>query len=254
MNCIFLDGKVLSLPIPHLIVAADEHDFHMLLKADPLACGLFMANTISRGVGVTGAVRAARLPNPIYCLIFGPEADHKMVAAILNAGADQVERFPVAPELFRAQLEAVARRGQGNPSPVVEFGGFVYRPIERELSHNGARIRLSDLESKVLDAIISAQGREMSQVKIHDRIYGFDEGAPEVKIIDVMITKLRKKIMAVSGGVDFIKTMWGFGYAFEPGGFIPKYRKTVTGRHQRIEGQGDARQLLVDSRRAEAAE
>lgn len=254
MNCIYLDGAVLDLGIPNVIVASDEYDFHRLLKADPLACGLFMANSVLRGIGITGAVRAAKLANPLYCLMFGQDANHSMIAAILNAGADQVERFPVPRDLFRAQLEAIARRGRGKPTSTVQFGGMVYSHLDRELTSNGHRVRLSKLESKVLDAIISANGKDMSQQKIHDRIYGFDEDCPEVRIIDVVITKLRKKIMNVSGGVDFIKTVWGFGYAFEPQGFIPKYRRTVTGRNQRIEGQGDARQLLVAARHAEAAE
>lgn len=253
MNIVFLDGKILDLPIANIIVAADEVNFIDLLKADPLACGLFMANSCDRGVGITSAVRAARLPNPLYCLMFGPNADHTMIAKILNAGADQVERFPVAPELFRAQLEAIARRGQGDPSTDIRLGSLTYSPIYRELRCGHRRVHLTKLETSVLDAIISGQGRELSQKNIHDRIYGFDDKAPDVKIVDVMVTKLRKKIQAASGGVDYIKTIWGFGYAFEPRGFIPRYRKTVTGRDQRIEGQGDARQMLVEARRAEAA-
>jgi two-component system cell cycle response regulator CtrA len=43
---------------------------------------------------------------------------------------------------------------------------------------------------------------------------GMDE--PEMKIIDVFICKLRKKLAHASGGKDYVETAWGGGYALRP--------------------------------------
>jgi two-component system cell cycle response regulator CtrA len=47
-----------------------------------------------------------------------------------------------------------------------------------------------------------------------DHLYGgIDE--PELKIIDVFICKLRKKIAAATGGQHYIETVWGRGYVLK---------------------------------------
>ena len=45
-----------------------------------------------------------------------------------------------------------------------------------------------------------------------NHLYG-DLDEPEAKIIDVYVCKLRKKLANASGGLDYIETVWGRGYA-----------------------------------------
>jgi two-component system cell cycle response regulator CtrA len=58
------------------------------------------------------------------------------------------------------------------------------------------------------------KGTTLTKEMFLDHLYGgIDE--PELKIIDVFICKLRKKIAAATDGVHYIETVWGRGYVLK---------------------------------------
>ena len=81
----------------------------------------------------------------------------------------------------------------------------------------------------------------MTKEQIADVVYGHDNDQASMKVVDVVICKLRKKMMKFSGGLDFIMTIWGHGYAFREEGFTPNIRKTLTGTQRFVTERGPVR-------------
>ena len=75
----------------------------------------------------------------------------------------------------------------------------------------GKRVPLTTREYQLLELLAGRQGSTITKEMILNQMYGgMDE--PELKIIDVYICKLRKKLGEVSRGKDYIETVWGRGY------------------------------------------
>ena len=76
---------------------------------------------------------------------------------------------------------------------------------------NGKLLPLTPQEFRVLSFLATQKGASVSKDAILNHLYGgMDE--PELKIIDVFICKLRKKLSAATGGDNYIETVWGRGY------------------------------------------
>jgi two-component system, cell cycle response regulator CtrA len=77
---------------------------------------------------------------------------------------------------------------------------------------DGVRVYLTAKEYQMLELLALRKGTTLTKEMILNHLYGgMDE--PEIKIIDVFICKLRKKLANASGGKNFIETIWGRGYA-----------------------------------------
>ena len=72
-------------------------------------------------------------------------------------------------------------------------------------------MNLTGTEYKILAFLAQRQGNTLTKEMLLNHLYsGMDE--PEIKIIDVFICKLRKKLAAASGGRNYLETVWGRGY------------------------------------------
>src|ERR1019366_3538057 len=75
----------------------------------------------------------------------------------------------------------------------------------------GARLHLTGKEYQILELLSLRKGTTLTKEMFLTQLYGgMDE--PEIKIIDVFICKLRKKLASASNGKDYIETVWGRGY------------------------------------------
>ena len=76
-------------------------------------------------------------------------------------------------------------------------------------------MNLTGKEYAILETMAMRQGSNITKEMFLSAIYGgMDE--PELKIIDVFICKLRKKLADASGGKNYIETLWGRGYVLRP--------------------------------------
>jgi two-component system, cell cycle response regulator CtrA len=76
---------------------------------------------------------------------------------------------------------------------------------------NGSRVHLTTKEYQMLELLAIRKGMTLTKEMFLTHLYsGMDE--PEIKIIDVFICKLRKKLADASGGKNYIETIWGRGY------------------------------------------
>ena len=76
---------------------------------------------------------------------------------------------------------------------------------------NQVRVHLTGKEYQMLELLSLRKGTTLTKEMFLNQLYGgMDE--PEIKIIDVFICKLRKKLANASYGKDYIETVWGRGY------------------------------------------
>jgi two-component system OmpR family response regulator/two-component system copper resistance phosphate regulon response regulator CusR len=128
----------------------------------------------------------------------------------LNAGADDYLVKPFAfPELL-ARLEALRRRAQDRPSPVLEAGALQLDLTTRRVLHGGREIDLTPTEFSVLELLMRHAGQVVTRKMLYEHLWEADwEGA--TNLIEVHINRLRKKLER--GGGDPIQTVRGRGYA-----------------------------------------
>ena len=132
----------------------------------------------------------------------------------LMTGADDYVTKPFSPAELTARIDALYRRIGGDSSASFEFltqGPFVMNTRNHTLEKNGTRIRLTQVEYAILKLFMQNPGRALSREDILSAVWGRDyEG--ELKIVDVNILRLRKKIEDDSSSPIYITTVWGLGY------------------------------------------
>ena len=129
----------------------------------------------------------------------------------LNLGADDYLTKPVHSKELVARLEALVRRANGHCKNVLEFGELMLDLHARQACVHGRQLDLTNKEYQMLELLCLRSGRVVSKETFLDHLYGgIDE--PEMKIIDVFICKLRKKISREIQDAALNETVWGRGY------------------------------------------
>jgi two-component system cell cycle response regulator CtrA len=81
-------------------------------------------------------------------------------------------------------------------------------------------VHLTGKEYQMLELLSLRKGTTLTKEMFLNHLYGgMDE--PELKIIDVFICKLRKKLAVAAGGKNYIETVWGRGYVLRENGDAP---------------------------------
>jgi two-component system cell cycle response regulator CtrA len=110
-----------------------------------------------------------------------------------------------------ARIHAIVRRSKGHAQSVVQTGDLVVNLDTKTAEVNGQGAHLTGKEYQMLELLSLRKGTTVSKEMFLSNLYsGMDE--PEIKIIDVFICKLRKKLANASGGKNYVETVWGRGY------------------------------------------
>jgi len=164
------------------------------------------------GYDVVRRMRGARVRTPVLILSGRLEVDDKVKT--LSSGADDYVTKPFYPEELAARIHAVVRRSKGHSESVIRTGTLVVNFDARTVEVNGRRLHVTGKEYSILELLSLRKGVTLTKEMFLDHLYGgMDE--PELKIIDVFICKLRKKIAQLNGGEHYIETMWGRGYVLK---------------------------------------
>ena len=160
------------------------------------------------GDEVLRALRARGNGVPVLVLTAQDTVDFKVQA--LRSGADDYVTKPFSLEELLARVEALGRRPKALAPPLLTVADLTLEPASREVHRAGRRIELTPKEYAVLEYLMRHPGRVMSRTLITEYAwdYHFDPGT---NIVDVVITRLRKKI---DHGRDpkLIHTVRGVGY------------------------------------------
>ena len=128
-----------------------------------------------------------------------------------GVGADDYMTKPFHREELVARIHAIVRRSKGHAQSVIQTDDLVVNLDTKTSEVNGARVHLTGKEYAMLELLSLRKGMTLTKEMFLNHLYGgIDE--PEVKIIDVFMCKLRKKLAGASGGKNYIETVWGRGY------------------------------------------
>ena len=161
------------------------------------------------GYEVLRRLREAKVETPVLILSGLGELDHKIKG--LGFGADDYLTKPFERRELVARLQAIVRRSKGHASSVITTGRLTVDMADRTAQVNGMAVHLTGKEFGVLELLTLRKGTTLTKEMFLNHLYGgIDE--PELKIIDVFICKLRKKLATATGGESYIATVWGRGY------------------------------------------
>jgi two-component system cell cycle response regulator CtrA len=161
------------------------------------------------GFEVLRCLRVSRVKTPILILSGLTDIEAKIKG--LGLGADDYMTKPFHRDELVARIHAVARRSKGHAQSKIEIGNLVVNLDTKSVEIDGARVRLTGKEHQILELLSLRKGTTLTKEMFLNNLYGgIDE--PEIKIIDVFICKLRKKLANASGGKNYIETVWGRGY------------------------------------------
>jgi two-component system cell cycle response regulator CtrA len=160
------------------------------------------------GFEVVRRMRASRVETPVL-ILSGLNRPNAKVKGF-GMGADDYITKPFDKAELIARIQAVIRRSKGYSQPVLKIGPLQLNLDSREVQADGQPVHLTGKEYAILELLVLRRGMVLTKEAFLNHLYGgIDE--PEMKIIDVFICKLRKKL-AQAGAGNLIGTVWGRGY------------------------------------------
>ena len=160
------------------------------------------------GYEVVRRMRLSRNDTPVLVLSGMARPQSKVKA--LAMGADDYITKPFDRSELLARMQAVVRRCKGFSQPALRVGPLELNLDSREVTVHGAPMHLTGKEYAILELLVLRKGMVLTKEAFLNHLYGgLDE--PEMKIIDVFVCKLRKKL-AQAGADNMIGTVWGRGY------------------------------------------
>ncbi len=164
------------------------------------------------GYEVLRSLRLAKVATPVLILSGLASIADKIKG--LSLGADDYLSKPFHKDELVARIHALVRRSKGHAESVIAVGDLIVDLEARTVKLNGVKLHLTGKEYQILALLALRQGSTLTKEMFLNNLYGdVDVDEPEPKIIDVYICKLRKKLANASGGLDYIETVWGRGYA-----------------------------------------
>jgi two-component system, cell cycle response regulator CtrA len=161
------------------------------------------------GFDVLKTLRVAKVDTPILILSGNADIDNKVRG--LGSGADDYMTKPFHKEEMIARIHAVVRRSKGHSQSIIRTGDIAVNLDAKTVEVANQRVHLTGKEYQMLELLSLRKGTTLTKEMFLNHLYGgMDE--PELKIIDVFICKLRKKLSAATGGESHIETVWGRGY------------------------------------------
>jgi two-component system cell cycle response regulator CtrA len=161
------------------------------------------------GYEVLRRLRSARVNTPI--LILSGLADTEKKVKGLGFGADDYLTKPFQKSEFIARIQAIVRRSKGHSESIIRTGRLSVNLDTRVVEVDSQPLHLTGKEYAILELLSLRKGTTLTKEMFLNHLYGgIDE--PELKIIDVFICKLRKKVATATHGEHYIETVWGRGY------------------------------------------
>ena len=168
------------------------------------------------GHEVLRQIRQSRVETPILILSGADDTENKLKG--FGFGADDYLTKPFHREELVARIHAIIRRSKGHSQSVIKTGRVSVNLDAKTVDVEGKAVHLTGKEYQMVELLSLRKGTTLTKEMFLNHLYGgMDE--PELKIIDVFICKLRKKLAEATGGDNYIETVWGRGYVLrDPAG------------------------------------
>jgi two-component system cell cycle response regulator CtrA len=219
MRTLIIDNDPDAIQLATSILGAEGHDVHVtgmgaegLQHARNLTQDLIILDMGLSDMAPSELVQQLRLAKVSTPILILSDVD-KLVEVVrsLSSGANDYLTKPVRAEDLQSRINAMTRRArEGSPS-MIRIGKLRIDLEHRLLEVDGRRVHLTGKEFAMLELLAIRRGTTVTKEMFLDHLYG---GAyePVLKIIDVFICKLRKKLAAACDGETYIETIWGRGY------------------------------------------
>ena len=161
------------------------------------------------GHEVLRQLRLAKVDTPILILSGSDVTENKIKG--FGFGADDYLTKPFHREELVARIHAIIRRSKGHSQSVIKTGEILVNLDAKTVEAGNKPVHLTGKEYQMLELLSLRKGTTLTKEMFLNHLYGgMDE--PELKIIDVFICKLRKKLANATDGANYIETVWGRGY------------------------------------------
>lgn len=186
--------------------AGEAFEFLKLYRFDAILLDLELHGMA--GVDVIRRIRASGCQAPILAVTVA--TDPRVRVQALDLGADDVLTALCAIDELLARLRAVIRRSGGHSHSVLRAGSLELSLDSREVRVDGAPLHLTPKEYALLELLMLKRGVSLTKGACLNHLYGTEE-EPELKTVDVIVCRLRKKLAAV-GLPALVQNVWGRGY------------------------------------------
>lgn len=157
--------------------------------------------------------REIRKLSQVPIIMLTAKSDEKDELLGFELGVDEYITKPFSPRILVARVEAILRRSMAiGPDDVIEVGGIILNKGAHEVKIDGEAVELSFKEFELLTYFVTNQGVALSRERILNNVWNYDYFG-DARTIDTHVKKLRNKLKDKG---DYIKTIWGMGYKFEP--------------------------------------
>jgi two-component system cell cycle response regulator CtrA len=204
---------------------------------------------------VVRRLRSAKVRTPLLILLNANEIDEDLRGLTMP---DDYLTKPFHKSELIARIHAVVRRTRGHSESVIKTGKLVVSLDTRSVYVDGRQLHVTAKEYSILELLSLCKGMTLTKEMFLDHLYGsIDE--PELKIVDVFICKLRKKIAAATGGQHYIETVWGRRYVLKDLEIRLATHPIVLERHfqrrilEALDALNSTQQTAIPSRKAPEA-
>jgi DNA-binding response OmpR family regulator len=167
------------------------------------------------GFEVCREIRRAGIACKILMLTARGQDTDKVLG--LDLGADDYVTKPYSPKELRARIRMLLRRAASETSAakIVGFGDCEVDFDRAEVRRAGKLIPVTPLEFKLLSLFVRRPGRVLTRALLIDEVWGKDTAITE-RVVDNQIANLRKKIEPAQAQPQYLKSVRGIGYRFDP--------------------------------------
>ena len=159
--------------------------------------------------------REIRQFSKVPIIMLTARADERDELLGFELGVDEYISKPFSPKILVARVNAVLRRsGKGDAEDVLDMGGIRVDKSAHQVTVDGKPIELSFKEFELLQYFIENTGIALSREKILNAVWNYDYFG-DARTIDTHVKKLRSKLGEKG---EYIRTIWGMGYKFDPNG------------------------------------
>ena len=188
-------------------LSEDGLEISKLRGYDVILFDLSVPNT--NGYEVLRRLRRASVRAPVLILAGRAELDYRIKG--LGFGDDDLLTNLCDHRELVARIKAIARRSKGHCESTIQTGKLVVNLDTRIVSVDDRPIHLTGKEYGILELLSLHKGTTMTKEMFLNHLYG-GINEPELKIIDVFVCMLRKKLALATGGNHYIETVWGRGH------------------------------------------
>jgi two-component system cell cycle response regulator CtrA len=161
------------------------------------------------GYEVLRRLRNSKVETPVLILSGLTESENKVKG--LGSGADDYLTKPFNKDELIARILAIVRRSKGHSDSIIRCGKLAVNLDAHSVEVDDKPVHLTGKEYGILELLSLRKSTTLTKEMFLNHLYnGIDE--PELKIIDVFVCKLRKKLAKACEDEIYIHTVWGRGY------------------------------------------